>query len=543
MLRRGPAGGGPALLAALLVVGSARAQPLKTWGGQEGTTSEVSPSEAPLANGTPPEPPKATLGVPVDALPAPEAEGRTAAGASPPRGIGRAGVRYELEGVDVVGNTVTRSRLVLRYVPFSAGDTVDVDDPALVMTRFRLLGTGYFREVELSLKKGSRRGAAVLVVRVTERNTLVVSDVWLGIASDVEPSGAARPVTAFGGVDVTEHNLGGTGAAIGGAVALADRQLALRARFADPQFLGSSWMVEAQLLYNHARDYFGARDVLVSDPGQPTQDFAVITYERFGGLMGAGHDLDRSTRLFVDYRLERVDASFPVAASHRRGLDVEPIDFYAIRGGATLSGLHASLVHDTRDEPVLPTQGSHVSLVADLAPAVLGGDYAFFKVQARLLKWFSLPKQHVLRLEAFGGAISGDAPLFERFYVGDFSDLLPDRVLDLNFDRRAAPNFFSNAIAEVRYGEFAAKLSAEYRVPLYRGQRSIYGIDFFGAAGLYSVAALRDLTQPARGYEALARLPIDVTFNLGVRVSTSVGGFAFGLSTLLGFIPVHAGPQ
>ena len=32
-------------------------------------------------------------------------------------------------------------------------------------------------------------------------------------------------------------------------MALADRQLALRARFADPQFLGTSWTVETQLLY------------------------------------------------------------------------------------------------------------------------------------------------------------------------------------------------------------------------------------------------------------------------------------------------------
>ena len=58
----------------------------------------------------------------------------------------------------------------------------------------------------------------------------------------------------------------------------------------------------------------------------------------------------------------------------------------------------------------------------------------------------------------FSSHVIGDAPLFEKFYVGDFTDLLPDRVLDLNFDRRAAPNFLGTDIVEVRYGQYAAKI-------------------------------------------------------------------------------------
>lgn len=518
----------------------ALAEPLKTWGGQEGTFEISATPPAPPSDQPPPEPPKPTIGTPVGdkATQAPEGDASGAEGGT--RQAGKAGLKYDLEGVDVVGNTTTLTRVILRYVPFHAGDTLDVDDPKISLTRFRLLGTGFFREVELSLRKGRKRGAAVLVVRVTERNTIVVNDLWLGLSSDVEPNGAARPLTAFGGIDVSENNLAGTGIAVGGAVALADRQLALRARFFDPQFLGSSWSVETQLLFNHARDFFGNKDVLVDDPAQPAQDFAVVTYERFGGMVGAGHDLGTSTRFFLDYRYERIDAQLPLAASHRRGLDVEPVDFHIIPGGSTLSDLRGTLVLDTRDDPFLPTGGTYFSLVSDLSPSPLGSDYPYFKLQTRVAQWLLLPwKQHVLRLEASGGAIFGDAPLFERFYVGDFTDLLPDRVLDLNFDRRAAPNYFNTAIAEVRYGDYATKVGAEYRIPLYRGQRSIYGIDFFGSAGLYGVAGLRDITQPARGYDGAAKVPIDFTFNLGLRASTSVGGFSFALSTLIGFVPLR----
>jgi outer membrane protein assembly factor BamA len=454
------------------------------------------------------------------------------------------GLRYTLEGIEVRGNTTTLARVVLRYVPVKAGDTLDVDDKELGLTRFRLLGTGFFRDVQLSLRRGTRRGYVVLVVNVIERNTIVVNDVWLGLSTDALPSGSARPLTAYGGIDIAETNLAGTGVTLGGAVAVADRQIGLRTRFADPQFLGTPWTAEAVLLYNSARDFFGNKDVLVDDPTQQTsQDYALVTYHRFGGMVGAGHDLGVSTQLFFDYRLEKLDANLPLAASHHRGLDIEPIDFMIARGTTLLSTLRATLIHDTRDEPVLPTRGDHLYVYTDAALTPLGSDYAYVKLHARVSHWLPLSWGHVLRLEGQAGAIFGTAPLFEKFYVGDFSDLLPDRVLDLNFDRRAAPNFLGTEIQEVRYGQYAAKANLEYRIPLYRGTRSVYGVDFFTSAGAYAVADGRDITQPARGYSGFATVPIDLTFNLGLKIDTNAGAFTLGVSNLLGFIPVRGSAQ
>jgi len=182
-----------------------------------------------------------------------------------------------------------------------------------------------------------------------------------------------------------------------------------------------------------------------------------------------------------------------------------------------------------------------VQASGDLALLPLGSSYAFQKVQMRASHWWSLRNRHVLRLELYGGAIGGDAPVFERFYVADLSDLLPDRLLDLNTDRRPAPNFFGTSIAEVRFGAYAAKIQGEHRIPIYRGSRSVYGIDFFSALGLYAVAEKRDITDPARGYSGLARIPIDFTFNLGLRMDTNAGGFVFALANPLGFVPVLRG--
>jgi outer membrane protein assembly factor BamA len=510
-----------------------------------------------------PPPPPSTIGTPVDAAGPNSPPGGAGAPAatpspSPPppivepepssggivRAPGRVGLKYLLEGIEVRGNTTTLARVVLRYVPFSPGDTLDVDDRELELTRFRLLGTGFFQDVRLSLRRGSRRGNAILVVTVVERNTIVLNGLWLGLSTDANPSGSTRPLTAYGGIDVAETNLAGTGVTLGGALAIADNQLGLRARFADPIFLHSNWTAEALLLYNRALDFFGNNDVLVQEPTQTVaQDYAVVSYQRFGGYVGAGHDLGTTTRLSLDYHLEKIDASVPLAASDHRGLDIAPIDFYIHPGSSILSSLRATFIYDTRNDPFLPTKGTFLSLAGNVSLTPLGSDYPFVKLTVGASQWFTMPWGHVLKLDAFAGVVVGDAPMFEMFYVGDLSDLLPDRVLDLAFDRRAAPNFFNTDIALVRYGAYAAKLDAEYRVPIYRGARAIYGIDLFASAGLYGLCNQQDLVDPARGYSGFGTVPIDFTFNLGIKADTSAGGFSFGISNYLGFIPVRSGSQ
>lgn len=468
----------------------------------------------------------------------------SAPAAAPDGRSASAKVRYTLEGIELRGNTRTTPRVVLRYVKFRAGDVLDVDDPEIELVRYRLLGTGFFSSVQLSLRKGRERGSAVLVIDVVERNTLVLQNLWLGIAADEDTAGNSKPQSAFLGAQIAETNLLGSGITVGAGVGVAADQVTLRARFFDPAFLGTGWSASLNALYTDARDFFGNRDVVFETTGLATRevtDYAVVGYRRLGASLGTGHDLSVSTHLALDYRIEQVEATVPKIASHVRGEAREPIDFSILPGKSALSTLRSTLSYDTRDLPFLTTRG--VFAQAQITAGVPPSAYTFVRVELSYRQWWTLPWRHVLELEAFAGGIGGDAPFFEKFYVGDFTDLLPDRVLDLAPDRRQPPNYLDTDIVEVRYGDFAARLEAEYRVPVYSGKGSIYGVDLFARAGLYGVATRRELSDPPTGYDGAARVPIDLTYNLGLRVDTSIGGITLAFSNLLGLLPARGGER
>jgi outer membrane protein assembly factor BamA len=341
-------------------------------------------------------------------------------------------------------------------------------------------------------------------------------------------------------LDVAETNLAGTGITLGGAVGLARDQLALRVRFLDPAFLGSHWMTTGTLLFNKGIDFFGNDSVLWENQYETDEvpPSAIVRYTRFGGSLGVGRDLSIATQLWAHYRVEAIDAQLPNAASHVRGGRIEPIQYDIFAGRSVLSTLRASVQHDTRDAPFLPSRGWLVTVGGELSLAPAGSDWDYQRFEVDASRWLPLPwSKHVLRLQFSAGAISGEAPFFEQFYVNDFSDFRPGRVLGLNFDRRPPPDVLNTSIVEVRRGHYAGKLGFEYRIPLYRGRRSVYGIDLFGSAGIYALASHYDLTHPPRGYSGAARLPVDLTANFGFRMDTSAGGFVFAFANALGFIP------
>jgi outer membrane protein insertion porin family len=447
-------------------------------------------------------------------------------------------LRYVLDSVNLVGNTATRASVVFRYIPFAPGDILDVDDPRIALTRYRLLGTGFFREVTLSLSRGEEHGHVVLNVAVIERNTLIVSHLWLGVAASADTDGERQSLSTFAGLDGAETNLLGTGIALGPAVAFSSDQFAGALRFYDPSFLGSSWMTTGEVRYNAGLGFFGNAAVRWDDPTQlsSVRRQAVVKYEKIATSIGLGTDLSVSTQFWLNYRLENVVSHVPLAASHEYGGVVEPIDFHILSGRSVLSTLRGQVQYDSRDQPFLTTSGWSATLSAEVSLRPLGSSYNYQRVDLHAAHWWPLFGSQTLMVEAFVGAIAGRAPFFEQYYIGDLSDLLPSRVLGLAFDDRPAPNLLGTSISEIRYGDYAARVGLEYRVPLYRGTRSIYGIDAFVGGGIIGLAGERDIARPPRNRSGAELIPVDLTGNLGLRLDTTLGGFSFSLSNAAGFL-------
>jgi hypothetical protein len=270
---------------------------------------------------------------------------------------------------------------------------------------------------------------------------------------------------------------------------------------------------------------------------------ATYAYGRAGGSLAASARLDADWTVHGSYRAERLDApEGPRFASALVEGERTPIDLHLLRRASSLGVLAIGAAYDSRNDAAVPSRGILARFSADVAAAATGSDYPYAKLEGRLTRWFPLPwRGDVLRVHAQGGVLAGEAPLFERFYVGDLSDLLPDRVLGLTVDQRSAPNLLGTRIGANRWGTVSAKLGADYTFKIYRGGASVESVDLYLGAGLYLLDDPAQLAAAARP-RTDRTVPLDLTFDGGVRVVTNVGVFGFGLSNWLGLFPAELHP-
>ena len=469
---------------------------------------------------------------PADAGPTPEAPHR---------------LRYFLEKVEVQGNENTRSSVIRSYVPLEVGEAFDPEDPDIDAISWRLRGTGWFEDVDLSLRRGHRRGWVILVVHVRERNTIVVEQLAFGISEGVNSTRDESPdLNPYVGLRVAETNLLGLGIRMSLSALASRTNQGLSLGYTDPRFLGSRFSLRARTFAQNSRQFFG-NSPLVSIECPPDLEpcpeevedarNAVVLYRRGGLALGTGRDWGSSMRFDLEWQGEMVNVrARPDAASERRGDEVRPIDFAIERGRSYVSLLRFAVTYDRRNDPGLPSQGALGWVQADAGTRLLGSDYDFLRLQGLLRGWIPLPWGHSVRLSAYGGIVFGDAPFFYKFHVSDLTDLIPSRILEMELDRRKPPNFLGTSVEVMRHEEVALRFDVEYGLPLYRGGGGVRAINAYANVGVYALADLLDLQVAIPGAEGFARVPVDLTFDLGLRMDTTVGVFQFGFSNVLGIL-------
>jgi hypothetical protein len=468
--------------------------------------------------------PAAGWAQPADEAPAP---GPVVAALPPPP----FGPRYVLEGIQVRGNRKTETEVITRELGLAVGDVVGATDPRVEAARLRLLSLSYFLDVQFRLEKGTRAPGAILVVTVEERGTIIINGLYLG---------TSEATSVWGGLDVAESNFLGRGIGIGGgfvassrpkvAGAVPARALALRAT--GPWRRSGLLAPYGNFLYSDGSEFF--RDKGAVDDSDPAKFVAVRT-RRAGGTLGVGIDLSRTTRVSAEGRYEAISAQLPDTRTWQQpDGTLAPISFGIHEGDSRLALLGVGFDVDTRSDPVLPARGARAAVTLQTALPLVGSSYAYAKGVAQA-SWYHPVGRHVLGIHAFAGAMFGDAPYFERFFVGDLNLLLPPRALGLNFSTLPSRDFLGTSVAGHRYDNFASRLLVEYAVPLWRRHGFVYRGDAFAAFGAFALGSLDDLR--VRDVSPGKAFPADLTADLGLRLDTYVGIFTISVANALGRIP------
>jgi outer membrane protein assembly factor BamA len=434
-----------------------------------------------------------------------------------------------IEAIEVVGNTWTGEEHIRRALPVRAGQMLRAGDERLRAARFKVLALGYFREVDLRLRKGSKRGHVVLTVRVVERGTVVLNRIFFGNTL-VTPW--------WGGLDLTERNFFGTGVGVGGAFVVAGEgdadgagpQQAFQLRVEDPTVLGSA-------IGAHISGYFADASepyrVAGFDDDGAAENFAAFDYRRIGGRGGVTFNLAPLSRLTGLARFESVHADLPLGPTRRlpEGPTV-PVDLLLEDGDSRVVTLGLLFERDTRPDPILPFAGDHTLLLVEGGGTVLGSSYDFASVLARHGRWTSVRPGHVLSLHVTAGAVMGDAPLFERLHVGDINRMVSPRALGLVVSTTPPFDLLGTGSDELAYGELAGLVEGQYAYRLFRGKKGVYGGDLFVGAGLWMLTTTRDtgINQPD--------FPVDLLLDAGLRLDTEIGIFELSLANALGRVPL-----
>jgi outer membrane protein insertion porin family len=437
----------------------------------------------------------------------------------------RFGPRYVIEDVLVRGNRKTEKSIITAEVEalgLVQGTSVDASDPRVEAARYRLLALGYFLDVRLSVTRGANRGSAVLVVEVEERGTIVINELF--------PSTSAA-TTFWGGADLSETNFLGRGINLGGGfvwsttpvVPGAHAGLGLRLRAVVPPIGGPYGLsLSATGLYNDGSEFY--RVVGPADDANPN-DFISSRVKRGGGVLGVGKDFRSRVHVGLDFRQEAVTAELP------GGTPPPDVDFMVKDGSSRIGSVTAHADLDTRSDPILPRSGMRVALSLEAATNLLGSSYGFVKTVGEASFFLPMPRGHALGFHVFAGAIVGDPPFFDRFFVGDLNLLLPRRALGINFSTQPSRNLLGTSIAHHRYDQYAGRILVEYAIPIWRRRGFVYGGDAFIAAGLFGMASVDDFRPP--GESGFHALPIDLTGDLGLRLDTYIGIFTISIANAL----------
>ncbi len=378
----------------------------------------------------------------------------------------REGQRYIVGDVIVRNNQQTQDKVIRRQLR-GLEPGRPYDRPAMKLSEERVRQSALFNEAKITIQGNPDEQVRDALVEVKEGRTGSLS---FGAAINSDAG-------IFGAIDLSQRNFNIadfpeswdefiSGQAFRGAgqsfrISLQPGQEVSNysVSFSEPYLNDSDYFLSTSLFWR-TRDY----DTFEGNYNE----------ERVGGTVGLGKRFGDVWSASITTQYQSIEI-FDLAAD-------APVDAVAVQGDSALDSLGFSVVRNTTDSRIFPTQGSLTRAGIERF-GVFGTDYTFTSVTARYNKFWTVHedffgRRTVLSLRAEVGYILEDneAPLFERYYAGGHRSFRGFRFRGIG--PRGIRSDTMTVGDDAVGGEWLFLLGTEYNFPIYEEYiRGVFFVD------------------------------------------------------------------
>ena len=322
--------------------------------------------------------------------------------------------KFYVESIKVEGNTITKTRVIIRELALRPGDVFDLKRMATSENRLR--NTRYFGDVRMNPEATNVPGRRDLSVTVSEGRT---GNFTFGAGFGSVESAVVYFELTQGNFDLFNYRSGfrGDGQKFRFRASLGSTSNEVLIAFEEP------WLFEQRLAFG-VELFRTESDYNSSDYNELRTGFELYLRRRLFELVEARMSYRFEMVEIFDVDFGTSNPSQPDSPDGSRPND-GIADVYQAADGETdiVSKIGLSLLRDTRNSLMFTRSGNRTTLSSELAG--IGGDVNYLKLEARTAQFIPTFDKYDQTLSIIGRigtaspyGDSEDVPFYDRFYLG-----------------------------------------------------------------------------------------------------------------------------